>query len=104
MNISGMPADVFIQQDKLGDIKSRGDTPQALKEAAEAFESVFLNELLNSMREANKALGEENLLGGKEEGFYRSMMDSQLAQQLGQSGGIGLAEAMVRQLNKGNEL
>ncbi|KEQ16355.1 rod-binding protein [Endozoicomonas numazuensis] len=103
MNISGMPSDALLQQGKLNQIKSQGDTPEAIREAAEAFESVFVHMLLKTMREANEAFSDENLLGGQNEKQFQSMLDTQFASELGSSGGIGLADVMIRQLSRGTE-
>ncbi|WP_062262593.1 rod-binding protein [Endozoicomonas arenosclerae] len=103
MNITGMPSDALLQQGKLNQIKTQGDTPEALREAAEAFESVFMHMLLKNMRQANEAFSDENLLGGQNEKQFQSMMDTQLASDLSNSGGLGLADVMIRQLSRGVE-
>jgi flagellar protein FlgJ len=65
-----------------------------LKQAAQQFEALFLQMMLKSMREATPG---EHMLSGSAEKFYTGMLDQQLGQSL--SGrGLGLAEAMQRQL------
>ncbi|MGI9280215.1 MAG: rod-binding protein [Endozoicomonas sp.] len=103
MNIPGMSSDALLQQGKLNQIKSQGDTPEAIREAAEAFESVFVHMLLKTMREANEAFSDENLLGGQNEKQFQSMMDTQLASDLSDNGGLGLADVMIRQLSRGSQ-
>jgi peptidoglycan hydrolase FlgJ len=67
---------------------------EGLKQAAQQFEALFLQMMLKSMREATPG---EHMLGGSAEKFYTGMLDQQLGQSL--SGrGLGLAEAMQRQL------
>ncbi len=69
---------------------------EGAKQAAKQFEVMFMQMMLKSMREATPSDG---LLGGQQEKTYTSMLDQQLAQNL--SGrGLGLAEAMLTQLNR----
>lgn len=74
---------------------ARDADPETLKAAAQQFESVFTRMMLKSMREAS--FGDE-LFGGSQMEFYRDMHDQELANSL--SGSIGLAEVMVRQLQR----
>lgn len=83
------------QIDKLKQLARDAD-PESLKAAAQQFESVFTRMMLKSMREAS--FGDE-LFGGSQMEFYRDMHDQELANSL--SGSIGLAEVMVRQLQRG---
>ena len=68
----------------------------ALKEAAKQFESLFMRELIKSMREATMKSG---LLEGAEGNLASDLFDQQLSVQMaGQPG--GLAEAIQRQLSR----
>jgi flagellar protein FlgJ len=69
--------------------------PAALREAARQFESVFTRMLLKSMREAS---GGDALFDSQESQFYRDMFDDQLAVELSNGRGLGLADMMVAQL------
>ncbi len=68
---------------------------QALKAAAQQFESVFLNMMLKSMREATP---QEGMFDSEQTRMFTGMLDQQLAQTMS-SRGVGLAEVMVRQLS-----
>ena len=71
--------------------------PAAVREAARQFESLFTNMLLKSMREASMGEG----LGDSEQTrFYQDMFDQQLALQMSQGKGLGLAEHLVQQLHR----
>ena len=71
--------------------------PGAVREAARQFESLFTNMLLKSMREASMGEG----LGDSEQTqFYRDMFDQQLALQMSRGKGLGLADHLVRQLQR----
>jgi flagellar protein FlgJ len=76
----------------------RSSPQEGAKQAAKQFEVMFMQMVLKSMREATPA---EGLFGSQQEKMYTSMLDQQLAQNL--SGrGLGLAEAMFVQLNRGS--
>ena len=76
---------------------ARQDQPAAIREAARQFESLFTNMLLKSMREAS--LG-EGLGDSEQTQFYQDMFDQQLAVQMSQGKGLGLAERLVQQLQR----
>ncbi|MFZ3019229.1 MAG: flagellar assembly peptidoglycan hydrolase FlgJ [Gallionella sp.] len=69
---------------------------QALKAAAQQFESVFLNMMLKSMREATP---QEGMFDNEQTRMFTGMLDQQLAQNMA-SRGVGLADIMVQQLSR----
>ena len=74
---------------------ARQATPEALRATAQQFEAVFLNMLMKSMREATP---QDGPFDNEQTRMYTSMLDQQLTQTLA-TRGIGLADAMVRQLS-----
>lgn len=84
----------------LSALKSGAQTqdPAALREVAKQFESLFTQMLLKSMREANQGFGDGGLFSSDQTEFYQGMFDSQLATQLSQGEGLGLADMLMRQL------
>ncbi|MEO0574597.1 MAG: glucosaminidase domain-containing protein [Pseudomonadota bacterium] len=72
------------------------DHNDALNKVAEQFEALFLQRMLQSMRDASfgDALLPES--GGQE--LFRDMFDQQVATDIASGPGIGLAEMIVRQL------
>lgn len=68
----------------------------ALMKEAKKLEGVFLNTLTSAMFSSIKTDGEFG--GGFGEQTWRSMQAEQLADQISQSGGIGLAESITRSL------
>ncbi|MEO8248388.1 MAG: flagellar assembly peptidoglycan hydrolase FlgJ [Burkholderiales bacterium] len=70
--------------------------PKAVKEAAKQFESLFMRELIKSMREATMKSG---LLDSDGEKLGTDLMDQQFAVQLSGMPG-GLSDAIVRQLTQ----
>ncbi|MCB2065045.1 MAG: rod-binding protein [Erythrobacter sp.] len=77
-------------------------TPQAaspreqLRGAAQAFEAIFLRQLLASARASD--FGGDDLLGGPGIEQFEAMRDEQFADIASQQGMFGLAEAIERQL------
>jgi len=69
--------------------------PNALREAARQFESIFTQMMLKSMRSAS--LG-ESLLDNEQSKFYLDMFDNQMAVHLSKGRGLGLADMLVKQL------
>ncbi len=90
-------ADVYTDFNGLNKLKgqARKESPEALKEVAKQFESIFLNNVLKSMREAKLADG---AMDSDQSKFYNDMYDQQLAVHLSGSPGVGLADLIVKQL------
>lgn len=73
------------------------DDPKRLKKACQEFESLFIYYLLKTMREG---ITESSLFGvRREEKFYQSLVDQQLARQIASSEGIGVAEMLFDKLS-----
>jgi flagellar protein FlgJ len=72
----------------------KGNDKAALKEAAKQFESLFMRELIKSMREATQKSG---LMDGEGSDLGTDLLDQQFAVQLSGLPG-GLSEAIERQL------
>lgn len=84
----------------LNSLKSlaRKDDAAALKGVAQQFESMFINMMLKSMRDATDVMASD-LLSSNETKFYRDMHDQQLSLHLAETGGYGLAEVMFEQMS-----
>ncbi len=74
---------------------ARENDPKALRQAARQFESLLTSMLLKSMRQAK--LG-DGFGDSQETEFYQDMLDQQVAVQLSQGKGLGLADMLVQQL------
>ncbi|KZN33001.1 hypothetical protein N474_14005 [Pseudoalteromonas luteoviolacea CPMOR-2] len=89
-----------LRQDAL---KSAGDgdaSKQALKKAAQHFESIFTQMLLTSMRKANEAFEDtDSPFNSSSVKFYREMHDQQMSLELSNNGSLGLADLIVQQLS-----
>ncbi len=71
--------------------------PAAIRTVAQQFESMFTRMMLKSMRDAT---GRDPLFGSDQEQMYQGMADDQLSVQLSKGKGLGLADMLVRQLQK----
>jgi peptidoglycan hydrolase FlgJ len=71
--------------------------PAAIRTVAEQFESMFTRMMLKSMRDAS---GPDPMFGSDQEQMYQGMADDQLAVQLSKGKGFGLADMLVRQLQR----
>lgn len=71
--------------------------PVAIRKVAQQFESMFTRMMLKSMRDAS---GKDPEFGSDQADMYQSMADDQLAVQLSKGKGLGLADMLIRQLQK----
>ena len=66
-----------------------------LKEVAEQFEAIFLNQMLKQMREAKLSDG---IFDNSATEKYNSLLDLEQSKHLASSVNLGIADALVRQL------
>jgi flagellar protein FlgJ len=77
-------------------------SPNATKEAAQNFESFFLSQSFETMFQG---LGTDNLFGGGEgENIYRSVLLQQYAKVAAKNGGVGIADAVQREILRAQEV
>lgn len=76
---------------------AQAQSPDALRQVAKQFESLFTRMMLKSMREASFG---DSLLGSDQQNFYQGMFDDQLAVELSKGRGMGLADMLVKQLSQ----
>jgi len=77
---------------------AEANDPNTLREVARQFESIFTKMMLDSMRSASFG---DPMFGSDQVDMYQGMMDDQLAVQLSQGKGLGLADMLIRQLSHG---
>jgi flagellar protein FlgJ len=76
-----------------------GANPEkAIKDVSRQFETLFVNMLMKSMRDATP---QDGIMDNDQTKTFTSMLDQQLAQAMSKRG-IGLADVMARQLSKGS--
>lgn len=94
----------FLELNGLNAIReqSRGEDSEgkkeALQEAAQQFEAIFMKMLLKSMRKAQDVLESDSPFNSESTKFYRDMHDQQMAVELSSNGSLGLSDLIVRQL------
>jgi flagellar protein FlgJ len=100
LNRADSNATLAIDTQNLAQLRSlaKHAPDQALKAAAQQFESVFLNMMLKSMREATP---QDGLFESEQTKLFTGMLDQQLAQNMS-SRGVGLADILVKQLTRSN--
>jgi flagellar protein FlgJ len=74
---------------------------EQMKQAAQAFEAVFLRQMIGSMRQAS--LGDD-LLGSRATEQFRDMSDAKVADSMAESGGFGIAQMLLAQFDKAESL
>ena len=70
---------------------------QELRQAAQAFEAVFVRQLLGSMRSAKLA---DDMFGSQATDQFRDMADARLADTMSQRGTFGIADMLVAQFQR----
>lgn len=75
---------------------AKQNSPEALKSVAKQFEALFMNMIMKSMREASP---QDGAMDSQQSRMYTSMLDQQISQNMA-SRGIGLADALFKQLSK----
>lgn len=73
-----------------------GSSNEDLRKAAQAFEAIFLRQLLSSARAAD--FGGEDLIGGPGVEQFEAMRDEHFADVASRQGVFGLAAAIERQV------
>ena len=74
---------------------ARNNSDQGIQHVAEQFESLFMQMMLKSMRQASFGGG---LLDSDQSEFYRDLHDKQLSLQLAKTSSLGIAKLLSRQL------
>lgn len=100
MAIGSIDNSFYADPSTLAALKRDASTqsPEALRETARQFESLFTTMMLKSMRDATPG---DSLFGSDQQDFYQDMFDQQLSMQLSKGKGLGLADMLVRQLMQG---
>ena len=72
----------------------------AMRQAAEEFEGVFLAQVLRGL---TAGLTGPGLLGNGEDDPFAAMLQDEYGKLISRSGGVGVADAVLRELLKGQE-
>ena len=92
-------AQTSIDFQGLGELRRSANTnktdQETLEQVASQFESMFVNMMLKSMRQASLADG---IFDSSQSDMYQDMSDQQLAMDISSKGGLGLRDVILRQL------
>jgi Rod binding domain-containing protein len=72
-----------------------------LRRAAEEFEGVFLSQVLGDL---NVSFSTPSVSGSDEESPFASMLRDEYAKIMSRSGGVGIADAVMRELLRAQEV
>jgi peptidoglycan hydrolase FlgJ len=80
-----------------------GDAPRndALRHAVQEFEAIFLAQVLGTM---TQGLGGDDLTGEGQDDVFHGMLNEEIAKLISRSGGIGVADAVLREMLKAQEV
>ena len=81
---------------------SRQSAEARARATAQEFETMFVNQMLEQMTSGMKA--DPNFGGGPAEGIHRSMLNEEYAKQITKRGGIGVADAIYREMLRMQEV
>jgi len=98
MNHGIDPAQLLSQATSQAPRSEQGKDPEKMKDLAQQFESIFIQQMYKQMR---KTVPDDGLLPrGNADEIYNQLQDLEAAKITAQQGGIGLAELMLEQLMK----
>ena len=80
-----------------GRAREDGQSEPALRAAAQQFESMFLQEIMRTMRQATI---KGDLLESQALETFEGMFDKEVSMQMAKRGGMGLADMLVQQMKK----
>ena len=93
----------YTDLNRLNNLKNGADrdSESNVRKVAQEFESVFLNQMLKSMRSANEVVAQDSPFNSQTTKQFQDMYDQQLSVNLAKNGGgIGLADMMTRSMLK----
>lgn len=100
MTVSLSSASLYTDLQSLEGVRRRADgqSEETLRFAAQQFEALFLQMMLKSARAAKL---DDGLFDSEQGEFYQDLHDKQIAINMAQGEGIGIAELLVQQLRQG---
>lgn len=91
-------AQLFSQATTQAPKAHKGQNPEKLKEAAQQFEAIFIQQMFKEMR---KTVPSDGLIQrSNADDVYSQLQDLEAAKITARQGGIGLADLMMQQLMK----
>lgn len=100
IKIQDLPSRAAFDVQSAQDLRAQfaKDPQKGLKAAAQQFETLFLQQVMKSMRDT---VPQDGLLNSDQSRFYTALLDQQMAQNLASSGkGSGFAQLIEQQLGR----
>ncbi|HFE65147.1 MAG TPA: hypothetical protein ENK14_12155 [Caldithrix sp.] len=95
-----IPVQDALLKSKLEQLKQKSKNPSDLKKAANDFEAIFVNYMLQNMRKTVMKSGLlDSGLGGE---IMLSLFDEKLSENIAQNSNLGIAELLMQQLSEQN--
>ncbi len=90
-------AKIFSELSGLSNLKiaAKNNSPEAVDAVATQFESLFVQMMLKTMRDANQSDG---MFNSNQMQFYQDMYDKQISIHLAEKRSVGIADLLIRQL------
>jgi flagellar protein FlgJ len=101
MEIKTLPVDTSMQvsqSQKPEPAAGKKENPEALRRTSQQFEAIFIQQLFKGMR-ATVPTG-DLLENDRSIEIYQGLMDQQVAETMARKQGLGIGEALLRQLEK----
>ena len=87
----------YSDVNRLSQIKTQGQA--GIRAAAQQFESLFIDMVMTSMRQAGSAFADSDYTSSDATKMQQEMLDHQWAVHIAEHGGVGLADVIVKQLS-----
>ena len=97
MELPSLSKEYLLQDYTLNKVPDKGSD---LREVAEQFEAVFINQILKQSRETKLA---EDLLGSSASTTYEQLLDRETSENIAKHVNVGIADALVRQFSRNGE-
>jgi flagellar protein FlgJ len=99
MNAAAVATSLAADPKALGNLRAQAaaDPKGALEAAAKQFETLFLDMMLKSMRSTTAG---ESMFDSEATKMFTGLLDQEFSRKLGEQGGLGLADLLVKQLSQ----
>jgi flagellar protein FlgJ len=97
MELPSLSSEHVIRSEAL---TKKPDRNADLREVAEQFEAIFINQILKQARETKLA---DDLFGSSATTTYEELLDTQTSEDIASHVKLGIADALVRQFSRDGE-
>ena len=97
MELPSLTKEYILQEHSYNKIPDRNSD---LRDVAEQFEAIFINQILKQSREIKLS---EDLLGSSATKTYEQLLDRETSENIANRVNVGIADALVRQFSRDGE-